>query len=502
MPRLPADRHRLYRQGARHVDGDGLQFVAVPGGVADVGHHRVQRADEHLVDEHVAGGRLLLDVLHHLRAAAALLQRLLGEHAQGALLLGTDADAEPRLAEVVQRLDAVRVALVDEDDEPVGRDVFAVHEQVAHLVHERLIAGEIGVGVLAGLHVGDEDAAAVVLGDDLDPLACLELLEGLLDGRPQHGPRVQHELRPVGPIVALHDLEAVLLEQRQTAVAGGEVAGEAQSCGRLPAAGQHGHRDAGRHAVELRQAHRFQSFHLPHRGVPDEAGIDGADAHVVGHVVDGHRGDGGAAVDLVPALGLAEGVARDLADGGGVGVGLRQAHVGPQQVVETGDLLRVTGGDGEDGMHVGQGDGFGEEPLVAAELEVTVVGGQVQVAGAGVAAGLDLGQERLRPAVVGANRDTVPLFVLPGGGLDGRLDACGTVDDDGALGRGAVAGRPEEEANEDNEKGDGAEEGEPGAAQGGRSGTAGTHGWVSVVGREHSQCTGAGLWRQRALADC
>ena len=42
-----------------------------------------------------------------------------------------DADPQAGLAQVVERLDAVRVALGDEDDELVGRDVDRVEEQVA-----------------------------------------------------------------------------------------------------------------------------------------------------------------------------------------------------------------------------------------------------------------------------------------------------------------------------------------------------------------------------------
>ena len=93
------------------------------------------------------------------------------------------------------------------------------------------------------------------------------------------------------------------------------------------------------------------------------------------------------------------------------------------------------------------------------------------------------GQKGLRPAVVGPDLDAVLLLVFLGDGLDGRLDARGAVDDDGPVRRGAVAGRPEEEADEDGEQGDGAEEGKPGAAEGGRSGMAGGHRWVSVAGR-------------------
>ena len=65
-----------------------------------------------------------------------------------------------------------------------------------------------------------------------------------------------------------------------------------QSPLRLAARFQHGHGDVGLHAGQFGNRHGFQRVIVVQDGVKDDAGIDRADLHIVGHFVDGRLIDG------------------------------------------------------------------------------------------------------------------------------------------------------------------------------------------------------------------
>src|SRR5262249_31010227 len=133
------------------------------------------------------------------------------------------------------------------------------------------------VGVLAGLHFGDEDAAAVVAAGDANALALLEGDEGRLQGGPQHRPGAEAELRHLAPVpgVAVRRLVAVLLERLRPLVAGGEKAGEAQRLGGLLALRYDAGGESGGNAFQRWDGNGIEVGDRLDGNVPDYAGVGG-----------------------------------------------------------------------------------------------------------------------------------------------------------------------------------------------------------------------------------
>ncbi|MCL6501493.1 MAG: hypothetical protein K6T86_02330, partial [Pirellulales bacterium] len=72
------------------------------------------------------------------------------------------------------------------------------------------------VGIAAGLgvgHLAEQDAAAVLDPVDLDPFAFLEVMEGVLNGRPQHGAAEENDARRLGPVVPIDRPVTLLAEE-------------------------------------------------------------------------------------------------------------------------------------------------------------------------------------------------------------------------------------------------------------------------------------------------
>ena len=252
----------------------------------------------------------------------------------------------------------------------------------ADLVHERPSQAKKTSGAPADLHLRDEDAAAVVLGRDLDALALLELRERLLDGGPQHraGEEAQSPASP--PTVAVDDgVKPGFANSRQPLVRRRQVAREAQRRRRLLGRAHDAGREQRRRLPEpARRAPISSARHLPHRRVPDEAGIDAADGDVAGHVVDGRLGHDDALSKRLPLPASASApLRRALPTAAASGLAWATRSLRRMTSSSERDLLRVALLDREDRPHARQRQHLVEQPLVAARVDVAVIGGDVEV---------------------------------------------------------------------------------------------------------------------------
>ena len=212
----------------------------------------------------------------------------------------------------------------------------------------------------------------------------------------------------------------MLLEDYSTAITRREEAREPQRRRGLFAAREHARADVRDEIRDRRDRDGREFGILADGGVPDETGVGGTELQVVGDVVDGRLEDGRVRAQRLPVADFLQGVARELAHGGGIGIGLRHAHFRPQQVGERGDFLWIGAGYGEDDAHLGERDDFANEFFVARELYVGVLGGEVEIA---ARAHGEIGQQRLRAAVLELHLHPLALLELARDGLDGRLEA-------------------------------------------------------------------------------
>src|SRR5262249_20427104 len=157
-----------------------------------------------------------------------------------------------------------------------------------HLIHELLVAGEEPVGVDPGMHLRDEDSAAVVNACDLDSFALLESGDGLLDGRAQHRSGEQAQLAGDGPRVAVDGSEVMPGKRSGSPIARGEVAREAQGARRLPGCFDDGNGHGCGRIFEKRYGYRLQLGRLlSGESVPDNAGVNCSGGDVLNDIVDG-----------------------------------------------------------------------------------------------------------------------------------------------------------------------------------------------------------------------
>jgi hypothetical protein len=219
--------------------------------------------------------------------------------------------------------------------------------------HEGNVAGEVGIGPLAGADLGGENPAAVVDPGDADPFAFLEFLERLLDGDAVHTPAEEHHLGARTPVVAVHHLIAAPGEGGQSSIASREEAGEVERGAGLGGGPEDAQGHVGLVTGEFRGGDGHQLGVLGEVGVPDDAGIDGAQLHVIGDVVDGGFEDLGLGGERLPEVGAFQGGAGDAADGGGVGVGEGHGHFGALEIVEALNALGIAASDHDDRGHAG-----------------------------------------------------------------------------------------------------------------------------------------------------
>jgi hypothetical protein len=443
-------------------EGNDVEGVAHLAGVDAVNDRDVEGAGAHLVDQQI-GGRGLD---HHVGADAfedpgsGPAEESLGEGAQGALLGMGHPEAEAGLGEVGQVAELAGIAATGEQDDARAGDHVGFAEEGLHFAHEGDVAGEIGIGPLAGLHLRHEDAAAVVDPRDVGALAFLEATEGLLDGHAVDPAAVEHDFGFLGPRVAVDGSKPRLPEGRLSAVAGGEVAGEVKGGAGLLGTGENAGVDFGGESGELGEFDGQQVGVLAGGGVPHESGVGGAEFHVVGDLADGGFEDPGAGGDGVPAAELAEAVADAASDRRGLGIGEGERDLGAEEVVEGADRLGVGARDDGDGSEVGEGDDLGDQAIGAGEVGVGGVGGEEEVAAAG---DLEVGEEGAGATVLDFDGDAVALAVFAGDGFDGGLEAGGAIDEQGARagrmgGGGEVSGTGEEEADEENSGKQGSEQ--------------------------------------------
>ena len=118
------------------------------------------------------------------------------------------AHAQAALGQVLERLNAVRVALGHEHDDAGARQTHVRAERVAHFllnhVEVRRVAGheQVGQSLVAGLHFADERPATGVDDVDLAAFALPEFIDGFLDRLAVHLAAVQSQARFQRPRIA------------------------------------------------------------------------------------------------------------------------------------------------------------------------------------------------------------------------------------------------------------------------------------------------------------
>ena len=425
----------------------GLEMLDLRLDVVQIDHGGIKGAGAQLIHQQIASGRLRGGVFAHAVPEIHRLQHGLGEVAEGGLLRVADAHFDAFAGEIGEGVDAFGIAFGHGENDLRLGEQHGLGELLRHGRDEADVTGVIHIGILRvrgvahRLHGGAEDAAAVESGCDADALASGELFEQALDGQAVHSAGVEDQIRPQGPGIALHRLEAMLRKGGGPFLGSVQVTSKAQRGGGILGGGQDGGGGVFFMRGKLRHLDGFELVVLRHGAVPDDRGIHAAQREICRHIHDGGFHHGGLRGKGIPLR--AESFFRYFRDAGRLGIGEGELHLSGEQAFEVRDLLRIALGHGDDRPLLHETQFLTREVLLLRIGERSIVGGDEKIA---LFRHAELSEQRARAAKLKLNRCAGFFFIRRGDFLDRLFQASGTENRERGLRRwGRLGGEPEQD---------------------------------------------------------